>query len=148
MSRKKNPNNVILFPILPWWIWLIAACFLYFFPILFFSHTEKSKFIDFTPVVIMFWHSLAVISLGLCAISAMFSLFRRSSSDSQKGAGTIQQRNGPNIQDSSGSSTAPACPSCGKTMVLRTARKGTNAGSQFWGCRDYPDCRGFRKIER
>jgi four helix bundle suffix protein len=41
---------------------------------------------------------------------------------------------------------APHCPKCGQTMVLRTARQGPNAGSQFWGCSGYPDCRGTRKI--
>jgi len=39
---------------------------------------------------------------------------------------------------------APACPTCGKGMKLRTARKGTQAGSQFWGCAGYPDCKGTR----
>jgi restriction system protein len=36
----------------------------------------------------------------------------------------------------------PACPKCGKAMVLRTARKGPRAGSRFWGCPGYPDCKG------
>lgn len=36
----------------------------------------------------------------------------------------------------------PSCPKCGSTMVLRTARQGANAGSQFWGCSGYPKCRG------
>jgi four helix bundle suffix protein len=36
----------------------------------------------------------------------------------------------------------PQCPKCGKTMVLRTAQKGKNAGKQFWGCSDYPECKG------
>jgi len=36
----------------------------------------------------------------------------------------------------------PACPQCGKPMVLRTAKTGKNAGKQFWGCSDYPDCKG------
>lgn len=34
-----------------------------------------------------------------------------------------------------------ACPACGNQMVMRTARKGTNAGSQFWGCSAYPKCK-------
>jgi len=38
----------------------------------------------------------------------------------------------------------PACPKCGQPMVLRTARKGPRAGSQFWGCQNYPDCKGTR----
>ena len=29
-------------------------------------------------------------------------------------------------------------------MVLRTARQGRNVGSQFWGCRGFPQCRGAR----
>jgi four helix bundle suffix protein len=33
------------------------------------------------------------------------------------------------------------CPACGKPMVLRTARKGPNAGSQFQGCSGYPECK-------
>ena len=38
------------------------------------------------------------------------------------------------------------CPACGKLMVLRTARKGGRAGSRFWGCSGYPECRGTREL--
>jgi restriction system protein len=38
----------------------------------------------------------------------------------------------------------PVCPSCGAGMTLRLARKGANAGNQFWGCTKYPMCRGTR----
>ncbi|WP_232428966.1 restriction endonuclease [Aromatoleum toluclasticum] len=38
----------------------------------------------------------------------------------------------------------PACPKCGSTMVRRTAKSGSNAGSEFWGCAKYPACRGIR----
>jgi restriction system protein len=40
--------------------------------------------------------------------------------------------------------TSPECPLCGSAMVKRTARKGANAGSEFWGCSTYPGCRGTR----
>jgi restriction system protein len=33
------------------------------------------------------------------------------------------------------------CPKCGKEMVLRTARRGPQAGQKFWGCKGYPDCK-------
>lgn len=33
------------------------------------------------------------------------------------------------------------CPKCGASMVLRTATKGPNVGSEFWGCSTYPECR-------
>ena len=38
----------------------------------------------------------------------------------------------------------PGCPRCGARMELRSARSGRNAGGQFWGCSDFPDCRGTR----
>jgi four helix bundle suffix protein len=41
---------------------------------------------------------------------------------------------------------APDCPLCGGPMVLRTARKGSQTGSQFWGCAGYPDCKGTLRL--
>jgi restriction system protein len=41
----------------------------------------------------------------------------------------------------------PACPDCGKSMALRTARKGYFAGKQFWGCSGYPECKGTRPLD-
>lgn len=32
------------------------------------------------------------------------------------------------------------CPKCGKSMVLRTARRGVHTGQQFWGCSGFPQC--------
>lgn len=42
---------------------------------------------------------------------------------------------------------APLCPQCGKPMIKRMAKKGTNSGKPFWSCSDYPNCHGTRKIE-
>jgi DNA-binding helix-hairpin-helix protein with protein kinase domain len=36
------------------------------------------------------------------------------------------------------------CPRCGSAMVRRTASRGPNAGSGFWGCSRFPQCRGTR----
>ena len=44
----------------------------------------------------------------------------------------------------SSSSSNPNCPKCGSNMVRRVARRGYNAGGQFWGCSSYPSCRGTR----
>ncbi len=41
--------------------------------------------------------------------------------------------------------STPRCPLCGGDMVLRTARKGKNVGSDFWGCATFPACRGVMK---
>ncbi|NVK23737.1 MAG: restriction endonuclease [Gammaproteobacteria bacterium] len=38
------------------------------------------------------------------------------------------------------------CPKCGASLVLRTAKKGSNAGNQFWGCSTYPKCRFTKNI--
>lgn len=40
------------------------------------------------------------------------------------------------------------CPVCGKQMVLRIARKGTQAGARFWGCSGYPECKGTRPMKK
>lgn len=44
------------------------------------------------------------------------------------------------------SAQALACTLCAKPMVRRTAKRGANAGNEFWGCTGYPACRGTRPI--
>lgn len=39
------------------------------------------------------------------------------------------------------------CPRCGGELILRTAKKGENAGNKFYGCSNYPKCRYVRNIE-
>lgn len=39
-----------------------------------------------------------------------------------------------------------ACPVCRSPMVVRTARRGKNAGNSFWGCSRFPKCKGTRSI--
>ncbi|MFZ5582594.1 MAG: restriction endonuclease [Pseudomonadota bacterium] len=43
------------------------------------------------------------------------------------------------------SQSIPDCPKCGKPMVKRTAKRGGNSGSMFWGCSQYPACHGIRE---
>jgi restriction system protein len=33
------------------------------------------------------------------------------------------------------------CPRCESELVLRTARRGSGAGGEFWGCSNYPRCK-------
>src|SRR5206468_11213639 len=44
------------------------------------------------------------------------------------------------------SETVPHCPVCNALMVKRLARRGSGAGSTFWGCSNYPKCRGTRAV--
>lgn len=61
-----------------------------------------------------------------------------------------------NIENKTGNAPAPTpipskqerkidtderCPKCGGALILRTARRGANAGNQFMGCSNYPQCR-------
>lgn len=38
------------------------------------------------------------------------------------------------------------CPRCGSQLVLRQAKRGANAGNQFYGCSSYPKCRYIRNL--
>ena len=38
----------------------------------------------------------------------------------------------------------PVCPICQSAMTKRTAKRGQNAGNEFWGCTQYPACKGTR----
>lgn len=40
--------------------------------------------------------------------------------------------------------TVPVCPHCGNPMVRRVAKYGKTAGEEFWGCGQFPHCRGTR----
>ena len=42
---------------------------------------------------------------------------------------------------------AKICPRCGGELVIRTAKKGTNTGNQFYGCSNYPKCRYVQNID-
>ena len=39
-----------------------------------------------------------------------------------------------------------SCPRCGNGLVRRRARKGKNAGNEFYGCSTFPKCRYTRNI--
>ena len=43
-------------------------------------------------------------------------------------------------------SNTSICPVCGKNLVLRTIKKGKNAGKQMYGCSNYPKCKYVKKL--
>lgn len=45
-----------------------------------------------------------------------------------------------------GDYTTPTCANCGVKMILKTAEKGRDAGSRFWGCRNFPRCKSTLKL--
>ena len=54
----------------------------------------------------------------------------------------MAHRRGDRSDRSDQTDPIPKCPACGKEMALRTAKTGKNAGSQFWGCTGFPECKG------
>jgi len=65
----------------------------------------------------------------------------------QLAAARIAERQKQQRRPATPAQAAPDCPRCGKPMALRTARKGERAGSQFWGCSGFPECKGTRTLE-
>lgn len=45
------------------------------------------------------------------------------------------------LKSRANTSAGRKCPKCGGSMVLRKAKRGANAGREFWGCSGYPKCR-------
>jgi restriction system protein len=81
-----------------------------------------------------------VESTPVIAPAGLDSRRRGNDSPSSAAAKTDGSRTGA----ASASTNTPSCPQCGSAMVLRTARKGDNAGKSFWGCSTFPKCRGTR----
>jgi restriction system protein len=66
----------------------------------------------------------------------LFGLIRQAKASLAKGGKAMAQQ--------VATSAPPQCPTCSAAMVHRTAQKGGNAGSKFWGCSRFPACRGTR----
>ncbi len=50
----------------------------------------------------------------------------------------------PSVTEAPLPSSEVLCPTCGASMVKRTAKRGANAGNTFWGCSTYPTCRAVK----
>jgi len=76
-------------------------------------------------------------------IGKLDALLRESTTQSAAQTGAIQD----SPEQEPPESGTPLCPKCGTPMVLRTATRGANRGSQFWGCPNYPRCQAIRQCE-
>ena len=52
----------------------------------------------------------------------------------------------PRLTIQASATDSPRCPQCGAEMTRRVARKGVGVGNAFWGCSDFPRCRGIRPL--
>lgn len=57
----------------------------------------------------------------------------------QEHVAALNERNEPDAERK--------CPACGSVMVVRTARRGPNAGSKFLACPGYPRCKTTMPLE-
>ena len=98
----------------------------------------------------LFWKAVPWIILGGGGAMLLREFLRwlerraiRFGQERQKKRGA--QSIGPAVEMKPDQSEAPHCPICNATMAKRTAKRGSRAGSSFWSCLNYPQCRGTRE---
>lgn len=86
----------------------------------------------------------ALIVLIQRAMALLAGQVRRQGTEFEQHGGFRERMRQRRLDARDGVADAPPCPECGKPMRLRQARSGTHAGESFWGCGDYPACKGRR----
>jgi len=96
----------------------------------------------------LIWKAVPPIILagiaGLLLREGLQWLERKATAASWRRRAGRDATSGTSSQVASVSGAAPHCPICNALMVKRTAKRGARAGSSFWGCPDYPKCKGTR----
>lgn len=90
----------------------------------------------FTQDALDYSHGKHLLLINGVDLSQMVGALRTSSDDSTENEEKIDEvvEQMPELE--------PLCPICGREMIKRTAKKGKNAGNTFWGCSQFPNCRG------
>ena len=50
------------------------------------------------------------------------------------------------VTDAKSQAAEPTCPKCASPMVRRVSKGGDSAGKEFWGCSNFPKCRGILNV--
>ena len=149
MSRREESFGYWLVHECSWWVSVLLGLLLYGFlqwgaPLLVSSEPSRQAMnmlltgVSKVPwVSFMIFGPLAALSLLRSGVESIAATRRKSAAQAKGGSA------GP-VMNAGAASASPACPQCGEPMVQRTARKGANAGQMFWGCAQYPQCRGTR----
>jgi hypothetical protein len=150
-KKKEGPLLLELASLLPWWldIGLGAGGFLL-------CRWARSATMALDPTNLNRMMMRGVIQMGATvgifivpasfAVGAVISLANRRKQKRVAAHATGSLASPSTLSMSLSSSVVPACPTCSKQMIQRTARKGPNAGQSFWGCPSYPTCKGTRQI--
>ena len=145
--RKTSPAEdfIAIASKLPWWLALGLAVVSYFL-----LHAFASQPLTAAPVsgqMTSFLMPVLLIGLAtagqyilpiLFGVAALLSGVqqRKRSSSSQPVSGFSAEPHQTNA------GISPNCPLCSSSMVRRDAKRGANAGKSFWGCSQYPRCKG------
>ncbi|MGI5935357.1 MAG: NERD domain-containing protein [Oscillospiraceae bacterium] len=62
-------------------------------------------------------------------------------------AASVEETESVAVPTAAGDPAVILCPKCGAPMILRKAMKGPNAGKEFYGCANFPKCRGIVQIQ-
>jgi restriction system protein len=91
------------------------------------------------------------IVVGLCGFTEEAQAFARAAGIKlldREGLGKLVKRTEtlepmPETDAGTAATCEPRCPQCGSPMVKRIARQGSHTGRAFFGCSQYPHCRGI-----
>ena len=152
MARKSKSSPADVFieiaSKLPWWMSLVLACVSYLALHAFTNQPLKpiapGHAADaMVPAVLK---GLATAGQYILPIlfgsAAVLSFFKRAKLDAKQPSISISSPS-----SSKSASSGPECPVCSSPMVMRNAKKGSNAGNAFWGCSNYPRCKGTRATD-
>lgn len=141
MSRRSESLSYILVHDLPWWVSVIVAGAVYgllreIAPHLMQDNKLVAPIMQAAPQVAgfaaLFFLMLAVLSFWRQLLQGMTGRRKAKAQASRTPEGTMAK--------------TPTCPSCHTPMVIRVAKQGARAGSQFWGCSHYPGCKGIHSL--
>jgi hypothetical protein len=154
--RKKSTGADVFFDLvsrLPWWACISIAGVGYFV-------LHKIATSPLGPIVPgrvgetiypALFHSLAAVGQYIVPIlfvaAGIVSFIRNKSSKVTDEQSSLQQTKARPTRAVSTPAPAVTCPKCGDPMVQRSAKQGANAGNKFWGCTNYPRCKGIRAIQ-
>ena len=95
----------------------------------------------FTQDALDYSHGKHLLLINGVDLSQMVGALNTSNNDSTENEEKADEVQIDNITDEM-PELEPLCPICSREMIKRTAKKGKNAGNTFWGCSQFPNCRG------
>lgn len=153
MAKRNEGILELLFLLgrkMPWWVSVLLAVVSYLVLHAIAASPAQPPPSDITAVgngaarglisvVAMFTQYIVPVGLLIGAVAGLLGR--------EKPAGAPRQRAAkPSVKrakyEASSSGSDPRCPRCSGGMVQREVRKGPRSGSMFWGCANYPSCKG------